>query len=379
MIYLDNSATTQVDEDVARAAFEAMTVNYGNPSSPYMLGRDALTLLTQARHQVAQVIGAPTRRLFFTSGGTEANNLAVRGSLLADREQARKGGRVVTTAIEHSSVLASCRSLEEEGFEAVFVSPRGGRIRAEDVIAAVDEHTRLVSVMAVNNETGERLPVEEIARGVKEKNPSVLVHCDCVQGYGKIPFTLNCIPADLVTMTAHKIHGPKGCGAIYVREGVKPGPICFGGSQESALRPGTENVPGIAAFGLAAGNALKDIRKNWLHVEMLNRYLREELEPLPEVVINSPEGAVPYVLNLSVLPFTTEQLVHEMRMRGIYLSGSSACEKGAKSHVIRAMGIEASRADSAIRLGLGKKNTLQEMKVLIETLKEMIRREKSYE
>ncbi len=205
------------------------------------------------------------------------------------------------------------------------------------------------------------------------------MHCDCVQGYGKIPFTLNCIPADLVTMTAHKIHGPKGCGAIYVREGVKPGPICFGGSQESALRPGTENVPGIAAFGLAAGNALKDIRKNWLHVEMLNRYLREELEPLPEVVINSPEGAVPYVLNLSVLPFTTEQLVHEMRMRGIYLSGSSACEKGAKSHVIRAMGIEASRADSAIRIGLGKKNTLQEMKVLIETLKEMIRREKSYE
>ncbi len=172
MIYLDNSATTQVDEDVARAAFEAMTVNYGNPSSPYMLGRDALTLLV-GRHQVAQVIGAPTRRLFFTSGGTEANNLAVRGSLLADRDQARKGGRVVTTAIEHSSVLASCRSLEEEGFEAVFVSPRSGRIRAEDVIAAVDENTRLVSVMAVNNETGERLPVEEIARGVKEKNPSV--------------------------------------------------------------------------------------------------------------------------------------------------------------------------------------------------------------
>ena len=183
MIYLDNSATTQVDQDVAGTACEVMTEVYGNPSSPYLLGRDALGRLTAARQQVAQVIGAPTRQIFFTSGGTEANNLAIRGSVLAARKEGRLRGRIITTAIEHSSVLESCRSLEEEGYEVVFIRPRDGRIQADDVIGAVNQDTLLVSVMAVNNETGERLPVEEMFAGVKQKNPDVLVHCDCVQGF----------------------------------------------------------------------------------------------------------------------------------------------------------------------------------------------------
>lgn len=376
MIYLDNSATTQVDEDVARTACEVMTEIYGNPSSPYLLGRDALGRLTAARHQVAQVIGAPTRQIFFTSGGTEANNLAIRGSVLGARGKGKTVGRIITTAIEHSSVLASCRSLEEEGYEAVFIRPRDGRIQARDVIDAVDDNTLLVSVMAVNNETGERLPVEEIARGVKQKNPDTLVHCDCVQGFGKILFSLNQIQADMVTMSAHKIHGPKGSGAIYVREGLKLRPLCFGGSQESKVRPGTENVPGIAAFGYAAQKALGDIRRNWDHVKDLREYLTGRLSQMEKVVINSPEESVPYVLNISVLPFTTEELLHELRMKGIYLSGSSACEKGAKSHVIQAMGIEGQRADSVLRIGLGKKNTREEVTVLIETLNDLIKRGK---
>lgn len=376
MIYLDNSATTQVDEDTARVACEIMTELYGNPSSPYMPGRDALRRMTSARHQVAQVIGAPARQIIFTSGGTEANNLAIRGSVLAARKKGRTRGRVVTTAIEHSSVLASCRSLEEEGYEAVFVRPRNGKIQADDVIAAVNEDTLLVSVMAVNNETGERLPVEEIARGVKRKNPDTLVHCDCVQGFGKVRFSLNQVQADLVTMSSHKIHGPKGSGAIYVREGVELQPLCFGGSQESMVRPGTENVPGIVAFGYAAEKALRDIRRNLEHVEELNAYLADGLRRMDGVVVNSPEGAVPYVLNISVLPYTTEELLHEFRMRGIYLSGSSACEKGAKSHVIQAMGIGGQRADSVIRIGLGKKNTREEITVLMETLNDLLRRGK---
>lgn len=376
MIYLDNSATTQVDEDAARTAYKVMTEVYGNPSSPYMLGRDALGWLTAARHQVAQVIGAPARQLFFTSGGTEANNLAVRGSVLTAREKGKKRGKIVTTAIEHSSVLESCRSLEAEGYETVFIRPRDGRINARDMIDAVDGNTLLVSVMAVNNETGERLPVEEIARGVKQKNPDTLVHCDCVQGFGKILFSLNQVQADMVTMSSHKIHGPKGSGAIYVRESVKLHPLCYGGSQESRVRPGTENVPGIAAFGCAAQKALQDIRRNWDHVMELNRLLTCRLLQMEDVVINSPEGAVPYVLNISVLPFTTEELLHELRMKGIYLSGSSACEKGARSHVIRAMGLEGARADSVLRIGLGKKNTREEITVLAETLKEILRRGK---
>ena len=209
MIYLYNSATTQVDQDVAGTACEVMTEVYGNPSSPYLLGRDALGRLTAARQQVAQVIGAPTRQIFFTSGGTEANNLAIRGSVLAARKEGRLRGRIITTAIEHSSVLESCRSLEEEGYEVVFIRPRDGRIQADDVIGAVNQDTLLVSVMAVNNETGECLPVEEMFAGVKQKNPDVLVHCDCVQGFGKILFSLNRIKADMVTMSSHNIHGPK--------------------------------------------------------------------------------------------------------------------------------------------------------------------------
>ena len=194
-----------------------------------------------------------------------------------------------------------------------------------------------------------------------------------MQGYGKVLFSLNQVQADLVTMSSHKIHGPKGSGALYVREGVELYPLCFGGSQEGKLRPGTENVPGIVAFGYAAQKALRDIRKNWNHVTELNRYLTEGLLRMDQVVINSPENAVPYVLNISVLPFTTEELLHEMRMRGIYLSGSSACEKGARSHVIQAMGIEGRRADSVLRIGLGKKNTREEIEIFLDNLNKLIK------
>lgn len=365
MIYLDNSATTQVDDDVAEIAYEMMTECYGNPSSPYMLGRDALLRITSARNQVAKVISAPTERLFFTSGGTEANNIAIQGTML------RRGmkGKIITTAIEHSSVLDCSRRMQELGCEAIFVYPRNGRIHAEDVIREVDQDTVLVSIMAVNNETGEVLPVKEIFEGVKRKNPKTYVHCDCVQAYGKLLFSLNHIPADMVSMSGHKIHAPKGCGALYVREGIELQPVCYGGGQESRIRPGTENVPSITAFGAAADKALIDIRKNWDYVAGLKAFLIEEFSKMDEVVINSPEQSVPYLLNISVLSNTTEELIHAFSMKGIYLSGSSACERGARSHVISAMGIDGRRADSVIRIGLSKKNTLEELKVFIAALK----------
>ena len=365
MIYLDNSATTQVDADVAKSAYEIMTECYGNPSSPYLLGREALLRLTSARHQVAQVISAPTERLFFTSGGTEANNLAIQGVM----SQTCGKGKMITTAIEHSSVLASSKEMAAQGCEVVFVNPRDGYIHAEDIIDEVDEKTTLVSVMVVNNETGEVLPVKEIVEGVKKKNPNTLVHCDCVQAFGKYPFTLNDVPADLVSMSAHKIHAPKGCGALFVREGINLRPLTYGGGQESKVRPGTENVPGIIAFGKASENALRNLYENLEHVTELRNYLLDEIKKMDNVVINSPEHSSPYVLNVSVLGHTTEEILHEFRMKEIYLSGSSACEKGAKSHVIAAMGIEGERADSVIRIGIGKKNTKAEIETFVEILK----------
>lgn len=365
MIYLDNCATTEVDEDVAYAAFEMMREFYGNPSSPYGLGRTALRKITEARHQVAQVIGAPTERLFFTSGGTEANNLALQGTLAA----LEKKGRIITTTIEHASVLDTCKYLKGQGYDVVFVSPRNGRIHAEDIIDAVDENTQIVSVMAVNNETGEILPIQKIAQGIKAKNPKVLFHCDCVQAYGKLPLNLNDIPIDLISMSAHKIYAPKGCGALYIRDKISFVPLVYGGKQESMTRPGTENSAGIAAFGKAANNALRNIRRDWDYVTELNQYLRQELKSIEGAVINSPEDGMPYVLNISLPILTTEEWLHVFRMNNICISGSSACGRGEKSRVIKEMGITGRRADSVLRIGLGKKNTKEELDVFMNLIK----------
>lgn len=365
MIYLDNCATTEVDEDVAYAAFEMMREFYGNPSSPYGLGRTALRKITEARHQVAQVIGAPTERLFFTSGGTEANNLALQGTLAA----LEKKGRIITTTIEHASVLDTCKYLKGQGYDVVFVSPRNGRIHAEDIIDAVDENTQIVSVMAVNNETGEILPIQKIAQGIKAKNLKVLFHCDCVQAYGKLPLNLNDIPIDLISMSAHKIYAPKGCGALYIRDKIPFVPLVYGGKQESMTRPGTENSAGIAAFGKAANNALRNIRRDWDYVTELNQYLRQELKSIEGAVINSPEDGMPYVLNISLPILTTEEWLHVFRMNNICISGSSACGRGEKSRVIKEMGITGRRADSVLRIGLGKKNTKEELDVFMNLIK----------
>lgn len=367
MIYLDNSATTQVDKDIAQVSYEMMTEYYGNPSSPYMFAREALLRMTSARNQVAKVISAPTDRIFFTSGGTEANNIALQGVMAHFNFK----GKLITTQIEHSSIIDSSKKMERLGCEVVYVAPQDGRIQAKHIIEQVGEDTRLVSVMAVNNETGEMLPIEEIVKGVKKKNPQTIVHCDCVQGYGKMLFSLNNIPLDLVSISAHKIHAPKGCGALYVREGVVLEPLFWGGSQESRLRPGTENVPGIVALGKAADKALIDIRTNWEYVTQLRDYLIEELSSINNIVINSPKQSIPYILNISILPYSTEKLLHEFRMKDIYISGSSACERGRRSHVIEAMGITGQRADSVIRIGLSKNNTFKELEKFIDVIKKI--------
>lgn len=369
MIYLDNCATTQVDEEVAYAAYEMMEKYYGNPSSPYGLGRETLRKITEARHQVAQVIAAPTERIFFTSGGTEANNLAIQGTLNA----AAQKGKIISTTIEHASVLDTYKHMASQGYEVELIRPRDGKIQAEDIINAVDEKTQLVSVMAVNNETGEILPVQKIFRGIKAKNPYTLFHCDYVQAYGKLMQSLNDVPADLVSMSAHKIYAPKGCGALYIKENIPLQSLCFGGKQESMVRPGTENAAGIVAFGKAANNALKNIRRDWEHVSRLNQYLKEQLDSVEGAVINSPTDSLPYVLNISLPILSTEEWLHIFRLNDIYLSGSSACGRGEKSRVIKEMGIVGQRADSVLRIGLSKKNTKEELDVFIKIIKKMYR------
>ncbi|MEG0952657.1 MAG: cysteine desulfurase family protein [Niameybacter sp.] len=372
MIYLDNSATTRVDREAAEIAMEMMVEYFGNPSSPYLLGGEALEYLTQARFHIAKVISAPTKNIYFTSGGTESNNIAIMGALYA---YPKSGKRIIATAIEHASVKDVFRHLEHEGYEVVFIQPREGRIQAEDVIAAVNENTALVSVMAVNNETGEVLPVKEIVEGVKKRNVHTIVHCDCVQGFCKMPFKLYEIPVDLLSMSAHKIHGPKGCGALYVKEGIRIKPLFYGGSQESGLRPGTENVALAVAFGYVANNAIINLDKKLEYIKGLNSHLVNQLRLLPQVQMNSPKGASPYIVNFSIPSLDTEQMIRYLKLKGIMLSGSAACSRGDTSHVVAAMGFDEQRIKSTLRIGLGKDNKIEEINCLIKIIKEMIMRE----
>ena len=367
MVYFDNSSTTRTDTEVAALAVAAMTEDFGNPSSLHMLGTRALDMLTAARHQIAKVISAPTKCVFFTSGGTEANNLAILGAL-----KHHPGKKLVTTAIEHSSVLDTFRHLEKSGYRVTYVMPRrDGKIHAEDIVDAVDADTAFVSAMAVNNETGEILPIAAMARGVREKNVGAVIHCDCVQGLGKIPFKLHDNDVDLVTMSAHKIHGPKGAGAVYVRENLEMSPLCFGGAQEGRFRPGTENVPLWAAFGLAADRALLHMERNRAHVARLREVLVEGLSAIPGLAVNSPEPCTSYLLNVSIPGLNSDAALHALSLRGIYLSSGAACSRGAPSHVLKAMGVPEAHIESALRIGLSKDNSLEEAYMLIEALVEI--------
>lgn len=376
MIYLDNSATTQVDEVVIQKAAEMMRGQFGNPSSLHFLGAEAYTALGIARNQLAKVLGAHTDRIYFTSGGTESNNLAIQGGLKANRAVGR---HIVTTAIEHDSVLMTCRHLETQGYAATYIMPdsQTGRILARDVIDAIREDTTLLSVMAVNNETGELLPLQEIIAGVRKKNPRTLIHCDCVQCFGKLPFKLHVYDVDMLSASAHKLHAPKGVGMLYLKRADMIIPLKFGGSQEGRMNPGTENVPLACAFGVAADQALYDMEERAERVRAVKNHLEKLLKQrLPQAVVNSPETASPYLLNFSIPGFPSHEIVSYLSRQGIYVSAGSACSKGSKSHVLQAMGLDKGRLDSALRISLSKYNTCQEMDKLIAALKEFIVKER---
>ena len=348
--YLDNSATTAVTPEVAALAARIMTEQYGNPSSLHRRGFWAERALTEARGQVAAVLRCRPEEIVFTSGGTESNNLALLGAARAAR---RRGNRIVTTAVEHHSVLAVCRQLESEGFEVAYVSPdAGGVITPESFAAACDEKTVLASCMMVNSETGALHDIPAIAAACRRKNPGILFHADCVQAFGRLEIAPARWGVQLVSVSGHKIHAPKGVGALYVAKGVRLLPPLYGSGQERGLRPGTENLPGICAMGLAAERMNARRVENAAHFTALRQKLITNLSQSPAVCINSPEAAAPYIINLSVEGIRSEIMIHYLEQFGIYVSSGSACAKGERSHVLTAMGLPEDRIDSAIRVSM---------------------------
>ena len=366
-IYLDNSATTRVCEKSAEKVLELMTQCYGNPSSLHKKGLEAQREVAHARQAVAVSLGAQPREIIFTSGGTEANNLAVLGGAAAGR---RRGKRIVTTAIEHPSVLEPMRQLEKEGFEVVFLTPDAdGRVPEEAVLKAVTGDTILISVMAVNNELGSIQPIEVLKKAVKRAGAPALVHVDGVQAYGKLPLRPEKLGIDLLTVSGHKIHGPKGVGALYVSKNARILPRTFGGGQERELRPGTEAAPVIAGLG-AAVEELPDWRQAYSRMEKLRDYTLQKLSGLEGVEVNSPVEGLPYLLNFSALGIRSETMLHFLAQRGIYVSSGSACAKGKQSHVLKAAGLPDSRISSAIRVSFSRENTERDADALAEGVRE---------
>ena len=372
-IYYDNSATTKTREESAKLVYEMLTECYGNPSSLHRKGFEAQKRLDTAREQIARSLHCGSDEIYFTSGGTEADDLAILG---AARAQKRRGNKIVTTAIEHDAVLNTVKFLESEGWEIIRLVPNSqGQITPEQVLEAVDEKTILFSMMAVNNEIGSILPVAQISRILRKKYPNLLIHCDAVQAYCKEPIKLGkSFDVDFLSVSGHKIYAPKGSGVLYIKKGSRFRPVTFGGGQEKNIRPGTEGIANACAMGLSAELLCREMEDNHRRITDIRDALLEGLTKLPDICINSPSDATPYILNFSALGVRSEIMLHFLEGKNIYVSSGSACAKGGASHVLSAIGLDHSRADSAIRLSFGRYNTLEEVPVFLEALAEGLKR-----
>ena len=365
IVYLDNSSTTKPCKEAIEQIDLALQHTWGNPSSLHLLGVEAENAVTKARESIASLLGARTDEIIFTGSGTEANNTA----LLTLLSSKKRGGRVIVTALEHPSVLETAKRLEKEGFEVIRLSPeKDGSVSLDTLEKALTENTVLVSMMAVNNETGAILPVGEAAALVKRKTPRALFHCDAVQAFGKLPLSVRQMPVDLLSASAHKIHGPKGVGFLYIRKGTPLHPFLTGGGQERGLRSGTESVPLIMGF-YGAVSALGNLNERLTAQKELCDYAKQQLLATGAVTVNSPEDALPYILNISIKGYRSETLLHFLESRGIYVSSGSACAKGAGSHVLTAMGLDRALVDSALRLSFCRDNTKEEVDRLYEALR----------
>lgn len=372
-IYLDNSATTQPFEEVVQFMCEVSRKFYGNPSSLHTKGIEAENLVKRARTQLADVLKAEPREICFTSGGTEANNLAILGYLKANP---RAGKHIITSEIEHPSVLEVYKQLASEGFKVDYVPvDKEGILKLEVLENAVSRETALMSFIHTNNEVGSIQPIEDINKIRKARCPDAALHIDAVQAFGKSAIYPSGENIDLLSFSSHKIHGPKGMGALYIRRGIKVKPVLLGGGQETALRSGTENVPGICGFGLAAERIFSAIGENYLKVKALKEHFEEKIRKyFPEAQINSSGEASPYIINVSFPDLKSEVLLHHLEQRNIYVSTGSACasHKNSHSHVLKAMGVSPKYIDGAIRFSLSFSNTVDEMDETVNALKEII-------
>ena len=369
MIYLDNSATTRPFDEVTEYMTKVMKDTYGNPSSMHMAGVDAEKEVRKARQTLADILKADEKNIVFTSGGTESDNLALIGSAMANR---RDGMHLITTAIEHPAVHETMKYLEEQGFSVTYLKVKSdGRVDPHELAEAITDETVLVSIMHVNNEIGSMNDIEQLARTVKEKRSGIIFHTDAVQSFGKVRLQPKKMNVDLASVSAHKIHGPKGIGFLYMSDKIKIKPVLFGGGQQKGMRSGTENVPGIAGLGLAAQMSYGMLDEAADRMYGLKEYFAKELLKLPDVSINGiPDRdmekirqSAPHIVSASFAKVRAEVLLHALEAKGIYVSSGSACStnKPAKSATLEAIGLDRSLLDSTLRFSFSPMTTKDEI------------------
>ena len=364
MIYLDNSATTRPCVAAVEAMVQSLTEGWGNPSSLYQFGIDAARGLRTARAQVATAMGAESDRVFFTSGGTEADNWAILGTV---KRLGKRGKHIVTTAIEHHAVLNTMKELESQGYEVTYLQPDSvGCISAENLKTALRPDTILVSIMMVNNEVGSVLPIAQMAKLTHKICPNAIFHTDAVQGFMKVPFAAKTLGADLISVSAHKVHGPKGCGALYISPRLKSFPALLqGGGQESGFRSGTEGTPAIFGFAAACSALLPTFREDIQHEKELLDELIGSISALDGVVINGCHEA-PHILSLSIPGVPTQNSINILQDAGICVSAGSACAKGHRSHTLTAMNLSPEIMDSSFRVSLSRETTEEDIVALLQ-------------
>lgn len=363
--YFDNSATTRPCKEAAEAAIKAITENWGNPSSLHSMGSDASAALKKSRKKVAKLLGVNEDNFFFTASGTTANNTAIFG---AYNKLKKQGNRIVTTAIEHPSVGEPINALEKAGVEVIRLAPdKYGKINEDELFESINSNTILVSLMAVNNEVGSVLPVNVARKAINQKGAPALIHADCVQAFGKIPVNPRTVDADFITVSGHKIHALKGVGGLYIKTPGLINPYILGGGQESNIHSGTQATPAIFSFGAAAEQAM-NIGKNYEYVKSLKNRFIEGISSLDSVTINSPDDAIPYIINISILGLPSQPIVNFLSSRGLCISAGSACKAGHRSPVLTAMGLAPNVIDSAVRISFSRYNTFEEVDLLTEAV-----------
>ena len=370
MIYLDNSATTKPCAEAVEAMTAALTECWGNPSALYGFGIEAAKRLRTARMQVAAAMGAEPDRVFFTSGGTEADNWAL---FSAAKRFGKKKKHIITTAIEHHAILHAMQELEKQGFEVTYLQPDGeGRVTLADLKAALRPDTFLVSIMMVNNEAGSVMPIAQMAKLVHKLNPDCIFHTDAVQGFLKIPFQAKSLGADLISVSSHKIHGPKGAGALYISPRLKSFPaLLVGGGQEQSFRSGTEGTPAIFGFAAACGAGAATLKADIEREKGLLAYAIEKISAMEGIRINGAHEA-PHILSLSVPGVPTQNTLNLLQEDGICVSAGSACAKGHRSHVLTAMNLPAEVIDGAFRVSLSRETTREEIDLFLKSLEEKV-------